>query len=117
MYKTVFFTDVVMPGLINNITSKCWGKTLKGWMIRMDNARPHNMRLSQECIDTSTAGRLPHPAYSPDITPSDFLLFGHIKMSDYNSASRRDFLNTIADIFSQIDKAMLKCVFESRIER
>jgi hypothetical protein len=63
---------------------------LKDWLIDMDNARPHNSGRAQSCIEASRAESLLHPAYSPDLVPSGFFLFGYIKgkLFDYNWESR-----------------------------
>jgi hypothetical protein len=78
-YNTTLFTDVVMPGSIENMTLGSRRKTLKGWVIHMDKARPHNSKLSQECIGASKAERLSHPVYSPVIVQTDFLLLESLK--------------------------------------
>jgi hypothetical protein len=46
-YNTRFFTDAVMPGLIENVRSWTRRNILKYWLICMDNARPHNSGRSQ----------------------------------------------------------------------
>jgi hypothetical protein len=111
--------DVIMPGLVENITSWSRRNTLKGWAIHMDKARPHNSRLSQGCNRTSKAERLSHPADGLVIVPSDFLLLRSIKkqMSDCSCASLPNLLKTIAEFFSQTDKALLISVVESWIKR
>jgi hypothetical protein len=119
--RTAFFIDGAMPSSIRNSTPPSRRKRLKGWrwVIPRDNARPHNSRSALEYIRVSKAERLPHLADSPDLTPSDFLLFGYIKgtMSDYHCESCEDLLNTITAIFSQTNKAMVISVFESWIKR
>jgi hypothetical protein len=119
MYNTALFIDGVMPSLIENITSRSRRKTFKGWLIHTANARPHHSSLSHERIRAAKAEWLPHPAYSTDIAPSDFFLFGFIKgkISDCHYQSRQDLLKMIAEIFSQIDKPMLINVFESWIKQ
>lgn len=47
-------------------------------ILHMDNARPH---LVDEYLDQLGMRRLVHPPYSPDLAPSDFYLFGYLKMA------------------------------------
>jgi hypothetical protein len=78
-YNSSFFCDVVMPGLIQNITFNNRRKTLKLFFIHLDNARPHNSKQSQQRIQASHVKRLLHPVDSPDLASSDFFLFGYLK--------------------------------------
>jgi hypothetical protein len=64
MHNIAFFTDVVMPSLIENITSGSTRKALKKWVIHIDKACPHDSRSSQECIIASKSERLLRSAYS-----------------------------------------------------
>jgi hypothetical protein len=41
-YNTAFFSDTIMPSLIENIQLWIRKKTLKGWLIHMDRARRYN---------------------------------------------------------------------------
>jgi hypothetical protein len=61
-YNTAFFIDAVMSSLIENVQSRTRKKRLKGWLIHMDNARPHSSGRAQKCIKASRSERLPHPA-------------------------------------------------------
>jgi [histone H3]-lysine36 N-dimethyltransferase SETMAR len=47
--------------------------------IHHDNARPHTAHLTQTRIAEYGWTIMPHPPYSPDLAPSDFFLFGHLK--------------------------------------
>jgi hypothetical protein len=78
-YHSSFCCDVVMPGLIQDITFNNRRKRLNLFFIHLDNARPHNSNKSEKCIQPSKAKRLPHPVSSPDLAPSDFFLFGYLK--------------------------------------
>lgn len=45
----------------------------------MDNARPHNAQITTEKMHSLNMLGLPQPAYSPDISPNDFFLYGYVK--------------------------------------
>jgi len=47
----------------------------KGVILLHDNARPHTSKLTQQKIRELGYELLPHPPYSPDISPSDYYLF------------------------------------------
>jgi histone-lysine N-methyltransferase SETMAR len=118
-YNTAFFTDTVIPDLIENFRLRTRKKTLKDWLIYMDNARPHNSGRAERRVEASRGERLPHPPYNPDLTASDFLLFGYIKgkLSNYNCESPEDLLNAITEISTGVNQEGLLCIFESRENR
>jgi hypothetical protein len=85
----------------------------------MDNSRPHNSGWVEKCIEASRAERLPHPAYSPDLAPSAFFLFGYIKgkLSDYNCESREEPFTAVTEIVTRIHQEVPLSVFESCANR
>jgi hypothetical protein len=84
-----------------------------------DNARPDNSRKSNECLTEFLARRVSDPAYSPDLPPSDFFLFGTVKaeLQNYEIHSREDLILAIRAIFDQISKETLISAYVSWIER
>jgi hypothetical protein len=44
-----------------------------------DNMRPHTANMTNEMLRNFKWEVLEHPPYSPDLAPSDFLLFGPLK--------------------------------------
>jgi len=44
-----------------------------------DNARPHTATATQNLITTFGWEQFDHPPYNPDLAPSDFHLFLHLK--------------------------------------
>jgi hypothetical protein len=62
---------------------------------------------------------VPHPAYSPDLAPSDFFLFGYLKekLIDYNCETREQRKEAIIEIFNDIPQDALVSVFMSWMKR
>jgi histone-lysine N-methyltransferase SETMAR len=52
------------------------GASRRKLIIHADNARPHVAKLTEQFQEHNSMKRGPHPAYSPDLAPSDFYLFG-----------------------------------------
>lgn len=61
------------------IKAKRPGKLSQGVILLHDNARPHVAKIVQETLAKKNWEVLHHPAYSPDLSPCDFHLFGPLK--------------------------------------
>lgn len=73
------FYATVLARLHQALLSKRKGKLHKPILLLQDNAPAHR---SQVATDAATQNRfqiLPHPPYSPDLAPSDYHLFRHMK--------------------------------------
>lgn len=55
------------------------GLVTRGIILQQDNARPHTSRQTVSKIGELGYELLPHPAYSPDLAPCDYWLFGQMK--------------------------------------
>jgi hypothetical protein len=49
-YNSTFFCDVVVPDLLENVYAHSRRQTLKGVLVHVDNARPHNLKKSDKCL-------------------------------------------------------------------
>ena len=61
------------------IREKRRGKLSKGVLLQQDNARVHTCKVSMDAVERNGYELIPHPAYSPDLAPSDFFLFPNLK--------------------------------------
>ena len=65
------------------IREKRRGKLFKGVLLQQDNARVHarvhTCKVAMDAVERNGYEVIPHPAYSPDLAPSDFLLFPNLK--------------------------------------
>ena len=57
------------------IREKRRGKLSKGVLLQQDNAKVHSCKVAMEAVEQNGYVLIPHPAYSPDLAPSDFFLF------------------------------------------
>ena len=54
------------------------GKSLKV-LLQQDNAKVHTCKLAMDAVERNGYELIPHPAYSPDLAPSDIFLFPNLK--------------------------------------
>ena len=54
---------------------------MRGPLFLHDNAPVHMSHVAQGALRDHGFQQLPHPPYSPDMAPSDFYLFRHLKKS------------------------------------
>jgi hypothetical protein len=76
---TEFFCASVLLDIQRNLCDGKHRKTLRGIYLHLGNTPAHNAKRSRQEIARTKASRVVHPACSPDATPSDFFLFGHLK--------------------------------------
>ena len=61
------------------ICEKCRGKLSKGILLQQDNARAHTCKIAMDAVEQNEYKLISHPAYSPDLAPSDNFLFPNLK--------------------------------------
>ena len=77
-----FFPRDVLDEILNLIESVSEGSlpTLsKGVLLQQDNARVHTCKFAMDAVEQNGHEVIPHPAYSPDLAPSDFSLCQTLK--------------------------------------
>ena len=55
------------------------GKLSEGVLLQQDNARVPTCKVAMDAVERNGYELIPHPAYSPDLAPSDFFLFPNLK--------------------------------------
>ena len=81
--KRSTITGVYYANLLDQLrTAKCEkrrGKLSKGVLLQQDNASVHTCEVAMDAVEQNGYELIPHPAYSPDLAPSDFFLFPNLK--------------------------------------
>jgi len=87
-----------------------------GLYLHLDNAKPH--LANTEIIDLGFE-RLVHPAYSSDLAPSDFFLFGFLKTKLRSSSfvNEEDLFAKVVEILESIPNIDLKKAYDEWIRR
>jgi hypothetical protein len=74
-----------------SLVEKCllvgWNAGRRKLVVHIDNAPGHNSKMTQSLFKHNSLKRLPHPLYFPDISLSDFYLFGKVKSALSGGAS------------------------------
>jgi hypothetical protein len=85
----------------------------------MDNSMCHNARKISLELEHNKIERAPHPAYSPDISPCDFWLFGFLKESlkEQELSTSDEIIEVIAIIWNGIAFEELQSVFFNWIQQ
>jgi len=73
------YADLLKNYLCPAIKSKRHGLLITGVLLQHDNAWPHTACSTVPTIQDLSSECLTHPPYSPDLTPSDFHVFGPLK--------------------------------------
>lgn len=69
----------LLQKLRNAIQKKRKGMWRKGVFLLHDNAPSHTSKMSKKAITELGFTEITHPPYSPDLAPSDYFLFPHLK--------------------------------------
>ncbi len=78
MVNTEIFVDI-LSRLRHAISRKHGHKYLKEFTLHMDNASPHTSEDTRKFLMLSRTKVMEHPAYSPDLAPSDYWLYPRLK--------------------------------------
>ena len=81
--KRSTITEVYCANLLDRlrtaIQEKRRGKLFKGVLLQQDNAGVHTYKVAMDAVELNGYELIPHPAYSPDLAPSDLFLFPNLK--------------------------------------
>jgi hypothetical protein len=88
-------------------------------MLHLNDAHLYILKKFTKCVEQFRARRVPHQAYNPDLAPSDFFHFEHVKskLPGLAIGRREDLICEIWHIFEEIPKVTLISVYILQINR
>ena len=102
------------------LTKKCPNVVnRKGPILLHDNARPHVGKITQKKLSSLGIEVLPHPPYSPDLSPTDYHMFRHLdnflRGKIFND--RGDIENEVHHFFNSLKPEFYRTGIEKLVER
>jgi histone-lysine N-methyltransferase SETMAR len=79
----------------------------------LDNCPVHFSNATEQFITENHIEHVPHRPYSPDLAPSDFWLFGHVKTSLIGQTfdEAEQLLEAITEFLNEIQRPEVVAVF------
>jgi hypothetical protein len=87
---SAMYADLLKNHLRPATKSKRCGHLSTGVLLKHDNAQPHTAHSTVATIQDLSFNCLPHLLYLPDITPSEFHVFGPLKEAMGGKSFRSD---------------------------
>jgi histone-lysine N-methyltransferase SETMAR len=114
-----YFTEHIMKPIAESPQFAKAKKQKQKFVAHMDNAPIHKSAKTQGYLADVKMVTAPHPAYSPDLAPSDFFLFGRLKNHPGSQSfdSPDDIVAWIEEKFGDLKEGELKSVFDHWEER
>jgi histone-lysine N-methyltransferase SETMAR len=112
-FNSEYFVNHVMVPLIDEIFPNGRNPHAPRLHVHLDNCRVHFSKATEQFFIQNHLLHVPHPPYSPDLAPSDFWLFGHLKTSLVSQTfeSPEDLLEVIVAFLDEIQSSELQIVF------
>jgi hypothetical protein len=90
--------------------------------VHADNARSYTAKVRKAFCDDNflrIAPHPPYPSYSPDLAPSDFILFGNLKnrLQGQQFGSAYELLSGVRNSLDEISVETLEVIFREWINR
>jgi histone-lysine N-methyltransferase SETMAR len=118
-YNGEYFVKEILEDINATCNQGAGYRHTKHMSIHMDNCRVHNSEWSTAVIQRLKLTRLPHPPYSPDISPCDFWFFGRAKGALQNRTfiDATALLEALTELWMTITLEELQSVFQNWIKR
>jgi histone-lysine N-methyltransferase SETMAR len=114
-WTSQFYIDHILP----EICTLREPGTQRKVVVHADNAKPHVAKRVKQFMDDNGLRTASHPLYSPDLAPSDFFLFGHVKTALRGTVfeNAEELLEAVTTILRGIPTETLLATFHQWMDR
>jgi hypothetical protein len=117
-FNTGYYIAEILESLSKWRSIKAAGNERK-LLVYVDDARLHTVKLSTQYFNDHRMKSTLHPPCSPDLAPSDFYIFGHIKrcLTGLSFEDADQLLAAVEGVLEGIEKVTLQAVFLEWMDR
>jgi histone-lysine N-methyltransferase SETMAR len=117
--NSTYYVEQILAPLSEFDLSQRSGEREQVLTLHFDNAPIHNSAEVEGYLEDRGLSRMPHPAYSPDLAPCDFYLFGYLKgaLAGQSFQTLEDLSDAVHEVLSTISPETLVSVFENWVTR
>ena len=112
-----YYKDECLRPLFDGIRRRRPKSGVCGMKLHHDNARVHHARAVTEFLQQQGVIRMLHPSYSPDLSPSDFWLFGYLKRQLGTYSDAEALQHAVTKVLHDIPLSEFRLTFDKWIER
>ena len=118
-FDSNYFINVIIPQINNLAFPNGYSKGQKKAFVHFDNASSHKSVITKNTLKQYPFNIIPHPPYSPDISPLDFGVFCTIKnkMPYEELGTDEELKNAITEILNGLGPQYIKSVYSNWEER
>jgi hypothetical protein len=118
-YNTQYFLSRVLEPLLFAVFPDVCKPHCRWLSFHLHNYRIPGSKVSVHFFAENSIIPVPHPPYSPDLAPSDFWFFGHMKaaLAGQQFSGSENLLSDSQEFMSEIQRSELELVFHHWIER
>ena len=112
-FSAHYMSESILQKLNTNVTKSRKSLGISGCFLHIDNAPSHNATVTSKKIQKLGIKRMPHTAYSPDIAPCDFWLFGIVKekIKGLSFRNEDELIQKISEILNGISSDEISDVY------
>lgn len=113
-FNSEYFINTILQKIVDTHPPPTLNQPKRNFIIHIDNATPRRSLASKNFASKNILKFCPHPAFSPDLAPSDFYLFGKVKhlLQGKEFESEEELFEAIIEILNDISKDELLSVMD-----
>lgn len=112
-----YYINNCLGPVIEEIKKQRPNSGVKGIKLLHDNAKPHVASEVKTFLKEEGINVMPHPPYSPDLSPCDFWLFDYIKRNLEDQTDEDSLFKAVTKIVKNISEKEYKKTFDRLVER